>query len=135
VELLGLVRQLAADGAAVIVSSHVLSDLEQMADRVVFFDRGVTVGVRRIDDAVRETGPRVWRLWALNGADLVAALDRHGYVYSSPSARGVDVELESDIAAAALIAGLVHDGVQVVSCSPLTSTLEAAYLELTEEES
>ena len=134
VELRALVRQLASDGAAVVVSSHVLSDLEQMADRVVFFDRGVTVGERRIDDAVRVSGPRVWRVWALNAADLVAALDRHGYVHTPPTALGVDVELDSDVAAAGLIAGLVHDGVQVVSCAPLTSTLEATYLQLTGEQ-
>jgi ABC-2 type transport system ATP-binding protein len=134
IELRGLVRQLASDGAAVIVSSHVLADLEQMADRVVFFDHGVTVGERRIDDANRATGPRLWRLWALNAAELVVALDSHGYAHSPPSAVGVDVELDSDVAAAGLIAGLVHDGVQVVSCAPLTSTLEATYLQLTGEE-
>jgi ABC-2 type transport system ATP-binding protein len=131
VELRALVRHLAADGTAVIVSSHVLSDLEQMADRVVFFDAGVTVGVRRIDDAGRRTGTRLWRLWALNAADLVAALDNHGYVHMPPTALGVDVELDSDGAAAALLAGLVHDGVPIVSCAPVTTSLEAAYLELT----
>jgi ABC-2 type transport system ATP-binding protein len=134
VELRALVRQLAADGAAVVVSSHVLSDLEQMADRVVFFDGGVTVGVRRLDDVAADAGPRLWRVWALNASELVAALDRHGYVHTPPTVHGVDVELASDEAAAGLIAGLVHDGVQVVSCAPLTSTLEAAYLELTGEQ-
>jgi len=134
VELRGLVRQLAAAGAAVVVSSHVLSDLEQMADRVVFFDHGVAVGERRIDDAVRVAGPRLWRLWALNAAELVAALDSHGYAHTPPTALGVDVELDSDVAAAGLLAGLVRDGVPVVSCAPLTSTLEATYLQLTGEQ-
>jgi ABC-2 type transport system ATP-binding protein len=134
VSLRTLVRQLAADGTAVVVSSHVLSDLEQMADRVVFFDHGVTVGERRIDDAVRQSGPRLWRLWALNAAALVEALDRNGYVHTPPAALGIDVELDSDVAAASLIAGLVHDGVQIVSCAPVTTTLEAAYFELTEDE-
>ena len=95
---------------------------------------GVTVGERRIDDTVRVSGPRVWRVWALNAADLVTALDRHGYVHGLPTALGVDIELESDVAAAGLIAGLVHDGVQVVSCAPLTSSLEETYLQLTGEE-
>ena len=47
---------------------------------------------------------------------------------------GVDVELHSDEAAAGLVAGLVGDGVHVVSCTPLTSSLEATYLELTGEQ-
>jgi ABC-2 type transport system ATP-binding protein len=131
VELRDLVRQLAAEGAAVVVSSHVLSDLEQMADRVVFVDRGVTVGERRIDDMARTAGPRIWRVRVLNPPDLVAALDRHQYSHGASTPVGVDVELLSDEEAADLIAGLVSDGVRVVSCAPLTSSLETTYLELT----
>ena len=82
------------------VSSHVLADLEQMADRVVFVDRGVSVGERSIDDLARASGPRVWRLRALNQPELVAALDRN---HTPLSAVGVDVELLSDEAAAGLI--------------------------------
>ncbi len=134
VELRDMLRQLAATGAAVVVSSHVLADLEQMADRVVFVDRGVTVGERRIDDMARASGPRVWRLRALNQPELIAALDRNGYAHTAPAPLGVDVELVSDEAAAGLIAGLVRDGVHVVSCAPLTSSLEATYLELTGEQ-
>ena len=131
VELRDLLRQLASVGAAVVVSSHVLADLEQMADRVVFVDRGVTVGERRIDDLARTSGPRVWRLRALNESDLMAALDRNRYPHTAPTPAGVDVELLSDEAAAGLIAGLVRDGVHVVSCAPLTTSLEATYLALT----
>jgi ABC-2 type transport system ATP-binding protein len=134
VELRDMVRHLAAAGAAVVVSSHVLADLEQMADRVVFVDRGVTVGERRIDDMARASGPRVWRLRALNQPELVGALDRNGYSHTPLSPAGIDVELLSDEAAAGLIAGLVRDGVHVVSCFPLTSSLEATYLELTGEQ-
>ena len=134
VELRDLLRQLAAAGAAVVVSSHVLSDLEQIADRVVFVDRGVTVGERRIDEMERSVGPRSWRLRALNQPELVAALDLHHYPHGPVTPVGVDVQIVSDEAAAALIAGLIHDGVHVVSCAPVTSSLEATYLELTEDQ-
>ena len=39
--------------------------------------------------------------------------------------------LDSDRAAASLIAGLVHAGVAVVSCGPVETSLEATYFELT----
>jgi ABC-2 type transport system ATP-binding protein len=134
VELRDLLRHIAAAGAAVVVSSHVLADLEQAADRVVFVDHGVTVGERRIDDLSRAPGPRMWRLRALNQEALVIALDQHRYPHMPPTPAGVDVELNSDEAAAGLVAGLVGDGVHVVSCTPLTSSLEATYLELTGEQ-
>jgi ABC-2 type transport system ATP-binding protein len=50
VELRELLRTLALAGTAVVVSSHLLGDLEELADRVVFVDGGVTVGEHRIDE-------------------------------------------------------------------------------------
>jgi ABC-2 type transport system ATP-binding protein len=131
VELRELLRSLAGQGKAVLVSSHLLGDLEEVSDRVVFVDRGTTVGEHAIDALPATHGPRTWRLRALDTPSLVAALDRHGYQHGEPTPVGVDVLLGDDTAAAALLAGLVHDGVPVVSCQPLGGQLEAAYLELT----
>ncbi len=132
VELRDQLRALARAGAAVIVSSHLLGDLEELADRVVFVDRGVTVGEHRLDQLPVGTASRTWRLRALDVAPLLAALTRNGYAYAEPKPSGVEVQLDSDEAAAALLAGLVRDRVPVVACQPLGGQLEAAYLELTE---
>jgi ABC-2 type transport system ATP-binding protein len=132
VELRRLLRDLAASGAAVIVSSHLLGDLEELADRVVFVDRGATVGEHRLDQLPEGSVARPWRLRALDVDALVTALQRNGYDADAPTPAGVDVRLANDEAAAELIAGLVRDGVPVVSCQPLGGALEAAYLELTQ---
>ena len=44
VELRDILRGLAADGAAVLVSSHILTELEEIADRIVLVSKGRTVG-------------------------------------------------------------------------------------------
>ena len=133
VELRDLLRQLARAGTAVIVSSHLLGDLEELADRVVFVDRGATVGEHRLDQLPTGTAARPWRVRSLDMAALLAALDRNGYDHDGPTPAGVDVRLTSDEAAVALLAGLVRDGVPVVACQPLGGALEATYLQLTEE--
>ncbi|MCU1595915.1 MAG: putative transporter system, ATP-binding protein [Frankiales bacterium] len=132
VDLRGLLRRLADAGTAVIVSSHLLGDLEELADRVVFVDRGATVGQHRIDELPTGAVARPWRLRALDNDALLAALARNGYVHEDPTPAGVDVHLSGDEAAASLLAGLVRDGVPVVSCQPLGGQLEATYLELTQ---
>jgi ABC-2 type transport system ATP-binding protein len=132
VELRELLRALARSGTAVVVSSHLLGDLEELADRVVFVDGGTTVGEHRLDELPRTQAARPWRLRALDPDALLAALDRNGYDHDDPTPAGVDVLLSSEEAAADLLAGLVRDGVPVVSCQPLGGALEAAYLELTE---
>lgn len=132
VELRELLRLLARGGTAVVVSSHLLADLEELADRVVFVARGTTVGEHRLDELPAGSQLRPWRLRALDVDLLVAALDRHSYDHDPPTLAGVDVRLASDEAAAALLAGLVRDGVPVVACQPLGGALEATYLQLTE---
>lgn len=133
VELRELLRRLARAGTAVVVSSHLLGDLEELADRVVFVDRGATVGEHRLDQLPVGSQLRPWRIRALDNAALLAALERNAYDHGDPTPAGIDVRLASDEAAAQLLTGLIRDGVPVVACQPLGGALEAAYLQLTEE--
>jgi ABC-type multidrug transport system ATPase subunit len=130
-ELRGLVRQLAGAGAAVLISSHVLAELDEMADRAVIVNRGRTVGVESMSAPTRTE--RAWKLRALDGPALLAALAARGIAHGDPDRDGVEVRLASDEAAAELLAGLVNDGVPVVSCQPTGGVLEEAYQALTQE--
>jgi ABC-2 type transport system ATP-binding protein len=134
VHLRTLLRGLAQDGAAVIVSSHILADLEELADRVVFVDDGAVVGEHRIDELAPVVATRRWQLRALDATALTAALDRLGREYEPVGADSVDVELASEEDAATLIAALVRARVKLTMCAPATGDLEAAYLQLTREE-
>ena len=133
VELRDRLRLLARAGTAVVVSSHLLGDLEEIADAVVFVDGGRTVGEHRIDDLPTRTTARPWRLRALDRAALVAALNGAGHEHTDAGAAGVDVLLTGDEAAARLVADLVRGGVPLVSCAPQGGSLEATYLQLTED--
>jgi ABC-2 type transport system ATP-binding protein len=132
IELRGILRGLAAEGRTVLVSSHILSELEEMADRVVLVDRGRTVSQQTMADLPQSTH-RSWRVHALDDELLIRTLDRRGVGHSDPTAGGVEVMLANEAEAAAMISGLVGDGVAVVSCAPSGSSLEAAYLAMTEE--
>jgi ABC-2 type transport system ATP-binding protein len=130
-EFLQLVRHLTDQGVAVVVSSHLLADLEQMADRVVVMDRGVTVGERRLNEQPDHAVARVWRLRSLDDERLATVLAGLGVTAVPLRASGVELTLETEEAAASLIAALVGAGVPLVSCGPVESSLEATYFELT----
>ncbi|HVM27977.1 MAG TPA: ABC transporter ATP-binding protein [Mycobacteriales bacterium] len=134
VELRDLLRRLARGGTAVIVSSHLLGDLEELADRAVFVEAGATVGEHRIDALPSSRAARPWRVRSLDDAALVRALADAGHEHGEPTSAGVEVRLDSDEEAADLLAALVRDGVPVVAFSPLGGALQAAYLELVEDE-
>jgi len=135
VELRHLLRELADEGTAVLVSSHVLAELDELADRAVFVARGRTVAEQRTD-AVPDA-PRRWRVRALDAAALGAALTELGVQPApgeTPADGGAVVLLASEHAAAELLAALVGRGVPVVAFGPLHGSLEETYLVLDEGE-
>ena len=134
IELHDLLRQLAAEGRTVLVSSHALDDLEELADEVVFVDRGRTVASHRVDQLPTHVGARSYRIRSLDAAALAQALGEHGVtpVPAGPSA--VDVRVYGgEQNAARLLAELVASGVPVTAFGPVGGTLEAAYLQLTDD--
>lgn len=132
IELRGLLRGLAAQGCAILVSSHVLSELEATADRVVFVDRGRSISEQTLAELPRAER-RPWRVRSLDPDPLLIFLDHNGTEHGPPDAGGVEVLLQGDEAAAELLAAMIRDGIPVVSFAPAGSTLEAAYLALTED--
>jgi ABC-2 type transport system ATP-binding protein len=128
VELRDLLRAQAQEGTAVLVSSHILSELAEVADRVAFVHAGQTAGQHRIDELDHGA---VWRVRAVSG-DLPAALQQRGIAHAAGTA-GIDVQLASEQAAAELLGQLIADGVQVSSFAPVGNHLESAYLAYTEE--
>jgi len=134
IELRGIVRNLAAEGRTVLVSSHVLAELDEMVDRAVVVARGRTVSVETLNGPQTPTHrARPWRVRALDAAVLLQALDRQGVSHGPPEREGVQVELNTEQEAVALLAALVRDDVPVVSFQPSAGVLEQAYLALTED--
>ncbi len=132
VDLRVLLRRLAGQGKAVLVSSHVLSELDDLADGAVFVSRGRTVDARTVEAMTRAM--RRWQLTALDPEHLRSWLREHGVaeVVDPTAARPehVLVELPSAEAAAALLRDLVRDGVPMVSQAPAAGALEQVYLGL-----
>jgi ABC-2 type transport system ATP-binding protein len=132
VELRDLLRQLAAGGTAVLVSSHILSELEEIADRVVFVNAGVTVEEQDVR-ALTATAAPAWRVRALDPGALQAALAAREIAVGPATGAGTELPPMTEEAAALVLAGLVADGVRVVAFGPVGSQLETAYLAMTQE--
>jgi ABC-2 type transport system ATP-binding protein len=132
-ELRDLLRQLAGEGRTVVVSSHILSDLEEVADRVVFVDAGRTVGQHDIDELPASEAVRTYRLRSLDPDSMRAALERSGWATSDAGLSGLDVQVSGgEPEAARLLASLVAAGVPITAFAPVGGALEATYLDLME---
>ena len=76
VDLRILLRDLAAQGKTVLVSSHVLVELDEMADDAVFLSSGRTVAAGSMAQAAASLRP--WRVRSLSSASLTSWLTSVG---------------------------------------------------------
>lgn len=134
VELRVLLRDLASHGKTVLVSSHVLTELDELADEAVFISRGRSVPAEQLEQL--EAEGRRWRLTALDAAALTGWLARSGTAFEDEGTEGrgsVLVRLRDEADAARLLREAVTAGVPVVSLAPAGGALEQTYLSLDEE--
>ncbi len=128
VELRTLVRRLAGEGVAVLVSSHVLAELDEMADAAVYLDHGVTASAERVERSRAQA--RDWRIRAIDGAQLEAALVRLGLAGTTTDHLGTSVSVAGEREAAELLARLVGEGVAISAFGPAVGDLEHTFLDL-----
>lgn len=135
IDLRMLLRRLAAEGRTILISSHVLSELEEVVDDAVFLVQGRTVSADRI--AVAATRERTWRIRVADrdpadvAAEVATALGRDA-AHVRVDRRELLVVFGTDAAAAAGLAALVGAGLPVAEFSAATGILEHTFLDLEE---
>jgi ABC-2 type transport system ATP-binding protein len=127
--LRGLLQQLAGQGRAVLVSSHLLAEMALMADALVVIGRGRLIASGPVDDFVQRSTGNAVLVTSPDAERLAAVLREHGGVVTvvEParlSVTGLPPEQVGDLAFAA--------GVRLHELSVKTATLEEAFLEATE---
>ena len=134
-----LLRDLASDGTTVLLSSHILSEMEEMVDGVVFMSHGTTVPSTldpvpvgaQADDATHPVPVRrTWRMRALDSGRLNDWAGSEQLPVTPEEDGSMRLPVADDAAAARLLRGAVEAGVEVVSFAPLSGTLEETYLAL-----
>ena len=124
-EMRALLRDLAdKDGVTVVLSSHLLDEVQRVCDRVAIFNRGKLVAEERIDTLV--AGQEKLRVLATSQAALLAALGNK----ATPDGDGVLVAI-SRADAPALLRALIEAGVDLVEARWIGGGLEKFYLDNT----
>jgi ABC-2 type transport system ATP-binding protein len=123
-------RSLAAEGRAILVSSHVLSEVAQTVDEVVVIHRGRSIEQAPIGEllagrggGVRVAGPDASRLAQLLRADGAEVSDGHDGAIVVADRSGEQV--------GALIAA---NGVHISELAPAGQSLEEVFFELTSDD-
>ena len=124
----GLLRSLAVQGRAVLVSSHLMSELQDTADHLVVIGRGKVIADTSAAELVAAfSGGRV-TLRTSARPEAMTVLRRSG---ATVAATGRDTVTISGLAAGEIVALLGESAVPFAEVSAHRATLEQAYLELT----
>ncbi len=130
-----VLHRLAADGTAVVVSSHRMDDLEALCADVTILHTGRVVFSGPVDKLSAESGDLDYRLVTSDpdaARELVLATPGL-HLVDRPAAGNALVVRAGTAALDELVARLVHAGVAVRELALVISPLEAAFLALTEQ--
>ena len=135
IELRELVKALGENGKAILISSHILSELEEMCTGTVILEKGRRLELQ--DPAAAEPGERTFtvlvRLLGRDADAAVAALaELPGVKTAAPRGDDVRVTLAGDEDAGAdFLAELVRRDLRPISFLPANGRLEDLYLSVT----
>lgn len=126
----GFLRGLAAQGRAVLVSSHLMGELQDTADQLVVVGRGRVIADTSMRDLIASASQnRVLLRTPARAAATTALADAGAWV----AATAPDVLLFSNLSPERAVASLTAAGVPFSEVSAHRATLEEAYLELTRD--
>jgi len=132
-EIRDYVRQLAREkNMAVIVSSHLLSEMEMMCDRIGIIQNGRLIDVQLVQEFVH--GTEVTYELEVVPSDKALKLIEASYpdVRANRSRNGISVELPKE-EIPKLVKKLVSEDIQIFAIKEVAKTLEDRFLEVTSE--
>ena len=140
VELRELLRELRSLGKTIMISSHILRELEELCTSVAIIDHGKVLASGRVDDiAERFRVGGVYRADVVGDDAQIASAEQHfaanpdiASVVRRPGGE-LELALRGDVdKAAAVLTAAVRAGVRLSSFAPAASDLEELFLQITD---
>ncbi|GLY86916.1 ATP-binding cassette domain-containing protein [Actinoallomurus iriomotensis] len=126
----GLLRSLAAQGRAVLVSSHLMSEVQDTADHLVVVGRGKAIADAGVADLIAAASGNRVAVRTTAGTHAMRVLAHAG---ATVAATGRDTITVSGLPADRIVTLLSGSAVPFSEVSAHRATLEDVYLELTRE--
>jgi ABC-2 type transport system ATP-binding protein len=126
-----LLRNLAAEGRTIFVSSHLMSEMSLMADQLIVVGRGKLIADTTVEDFIRQASSDTVRVRTPQPKELAAALAANGVTIVSGTeqslleVQGLRSDQIGDIAA--------EQGIALHELTPEQASLEEAFMRLTHD--
>lgn len=132
-EIRELIASLRETGTTVFMSTHILSDVEALCDRVAILRGGKLAATGDLNDLLASGGER--QSFEINAAGISAA-SLNGFVAASGArvsekANGISIEIESESEIDAVIKAVRAGGGRLLSVQPVKQSLEEFFVKET----
>jgi ABC-2 type transport system ATP-binding protein len=131
IEVRDLIRSLGTGGRTVLLSSHLLHEVEQVCDSVTIISKGKLIAQGEVSELLRSSGSEQVRLRTTDNAratEILAALEWVGDVTTADDSLVASAPHERS---ADLTAALSRSEVYVAEMGPVGTSLEEFFLEVT----
>jgi ABC-2 type transport system ATP-binding protein len=112
-------------GMSVIVSSHLLSEMEMMCDRIAIIQNGKLIDIQKVHDTQDSKQKYFFEVDIKN----IAILKSQGISYEKVD-NGIAIEMEKD-EVPNMIQLLIEKGIRIFEVKPIAKSLEDRFLEVT----
>jgi len=132
-ELRDILKNLAHEqGVAVFVSSHMLSEMELMCDRVGIISNGRLIDVKTTKELIeRATNSKKIMRFTVNSIEKAQEVFAGmGITPIGVSENTIDAAVENDEAIGAITAALIGAGISLLGAMPLESSLEDVFIKI-----
>jgi len=126
----GFLRALAAQGRSVLVSSHLMSELEDTADHLVVVGRGLVIADASVAELIAAASADRVTVRTAARDQAMTVLARGG---AEVAATGPDVLTISGLSSERIVELLAGNAIPFAEVSPHRASLEEAYMELTRD--
>jgi ABC-2 type transport system ATP-binding protein len=126
-----LIKRLAAEGITIVLSSHLLTEVEEVCNRVAIVQRGKIVYEGEIADLKRDAGMS-YRLATTDDERALAVCRAQPGITDARLDQGRLAFTADDVAVAELSQALVEAGALIKALAPHSATLEDLFFSLTE---
>ncbi|ARJ04410.1 multidrug ABC transporter ATP-binding protein [Cnuibacter physcomitrellae] len=127
----GLVRQLAAEGRTVLLSSHLMSEMALTADHLIVLGKGRVIADAAMSAVVDSATHSYVRVVSPRAAELARVLTQPDVTVTSTAAEALEIR---GLAPAAVGDAAAAHGIALHELTPVQGSLEEAYMALTRDE-
>ncbi|HZV72651.1 MAG TPA: ABC transporter ATP-binding protein [Conexibacter sp.] len=127
-----LVRRLADEGMTVLLSSHLMGEVEELCDRVAIVRSGRVIYEGALDALLRSTGQRYRLRTTDDERALAVCRAQAGVTEALGAGEGITFAAEQERTVADLSVALVEAGAAITALVPAAASLEELFFRLTE---